>query len=132
MGGKSSRVYITGPGLQLIFCRKIDDDGYLHGLRIWEDRVTGAVRLQASVHGGPMGRTPVWTAFITHNIGKEKWIRTEDSRTVVLRHVRPMVFMSGDDYNSPRNNYGHIIEFKTSSDASDFLDVIRGLATGAH
>lgn len=56
MGGKSSRVYITGPGLQLIFCSKINDDGYLHGLRIWEDQVTGAVRIQASVHGGPMGR----------------------------------------------------------------------------
>ncbi|CAG8030304.1 unnamed protein product [Penicillium olsonii] len=93
---------------------KINDDGYLHGLRIWEDQKTGAVRLQASVHGGEMGRTPVWTAFFNHNLEKN-WIKSEDSKTLVLRHLKPIIFMSEEDYVSPRNSYGRIIEFKSSS-----------------
>lgn len=32
------------------------DDGYIHGLRVYEDFETGAVRLQASVHEGELKR----------------------------------------------------------------------------
>ncbi|KAI9786643.1 MAG: hypothetical protein M1839_006194 [Geoglossum umbratile] len=44
---------------------KIEDDGYLHALRLFRDADSGAVRLQASVLNGEFGlkNTPIWTAF---------------------------------------------------------------------
>lgn len=38
------------------YTSQIADDGYPHALRIFQDTVSGAVRLQASVHKGPMDR----------------------------------------------------------------------------
>jgi hypothetical protein len=35
---------------------QIYDDNFLHALRIFRDRITGAVRLQASVHQGELKR----------------------------------------------------------------------------
>jgi hypothetical protein len=39
-----------------LFGGQILDDNYLHALRIYRDKVSGAVRLQASVHKGEMKR----------------------------------------------------------------------------
>lgn len=36
--------------------RQIVDDDFLHALRVYRDNVSGAVRLQASVHKGEMKR----------------------------------------------------------------------------
>jgi hypothetical protein len=41
---------------QELFGGKIVDDNFLHALRIYRDTVSGAVRLQASVHKGEMKR----------------------------------------------------------------------------
>lgn len=41
---------------QLTSPSQIVDDSYLHGLRVYRDTVSGAVRLQASVHKGEMRR----------------------------------------------------------------------------
>lgn len=38
----------------------IDDDNFTHALRIYRDRISGAIRLQASVHEGDMKRYFVW------------------------------------------------------------------------
>ncbi|KAJ6143311.1 hypothetical protein N7471_002764 [Penicillium samsonianum] len=103
----------------------ITDDDYMHALRVYKDRVTGAVRLQASVHLGDMNHTPVWTAFVTHNLGKRSWLKSYDSKTVILRDIKPVVFMSMDDYNPPQTSQGHhVLEFTSSSDAREFLDVM--------
>jgi hypothetical protein len=93
---------------------------------------SGAVRIQASVHEGEMNRyvkretlcvkfdayiyrTPVWTAFITNNIGRRNWIKSLDSRTVVMRDLNPVIFMSADDYNPPQTSQGHhILQFQSS------------------
>lgn len=38
-------------------CRSlIDDDNFIHALRVYRDRISGAIRLQASVHEGDMRR----------------------------------------------------------------------------
>lgn len=34
----------------------IDDDNFIHALRVYRDRMSGAIRLQASVHEGDMRR----------------------------------------------------------------------------
>lgn len=36
--------------------RQIDDDGYLHALRVYQDVPSGAIRIQSSVHNGPKHR----------------------------------------------------------------------------
>ncbi|CAI7592265.1 unnamed protein product [Penicillium bialowiezense] len=108
---------------------QIEDDGYPHALRIYEDRVTDSVRLQAAVLHGPMKRTPVWSAFITHNLSSPRWIKLEGSQTVVMRNLKPVVFMSADDYLPPQTRHGSlVVKFKTVSDATDFMDVVRELS----
>lgn len=60
--------------------------------------------------------TPVWTAFVTHNLGKRSWLRSYDSKTVILRDVKPVIFMSVDDYTPPQTLHGqHVLEFTSSS-----------------
>ena len=59
--------------------------------------------------------TPVWTAFVTHNLGKRSWLKSYDSRTVIVRDIRSVIFMSMDDYNPPQTPQGHhILEFEKS------------------
>ncbi|KAJ5861713.1 uncharacterized protein N7529_009023 [Penicillium soppii] len=107
----------------------ITDDGYGHALRVYEDVESGAVRLQASVHEGEMTRTPVWTAFITHNIGRRNWIKSIDPQTVIMRNLKPVVYMSTEDYNPQQTTQGyHILKFETSRDANEFLDAMNELA----
>jgi hypothetical protein len=48
------RVYI--PCTKTFVDSLITDDNYRHALRIYRDRISGAVRLQASVHDGEMKR----------------------------------------------------------------------------
>ncbi|KOS46084.1 hypothetical protein ACN38_g3015 [Penicillium nordicum] len=110
---------------QQCFGGTITDDDYVHALRVYKDTVTGAVRLQSSIHLGDLNHTPVWTAFVTHNLGKRSWLRSYDSKTVILRDVKPVIFMSVDDYTPPQTLHGqHVLEFTSSSDASEFLDVM--------
>jgi hypothetical protein len=57
--------------------------------------------------------TPVWTAFVTHNLGKRSWLKSYDSRTVIVRDIKPVIFMSMDDYNPPQTSQGHhVLEFE--------------------
>ncbi|CAG8045750.1 unnamed protein product, partial [Penicillium nalgiovense] len=96
-----------------LFGGTIREDGYTHALRIYKDRVTGAIRLQSSVHESEMKHTPVWTAFVTHNLGKRSWLKPYDSRTVIMRDIKPVIFMSMDDYNPPQTAQGHhLLEFE--------------------
>ncbi|CAI7587575.1 unnamed protein product [Penicillium crustosum] len=106
----------------------ITDDDYVHALRVYKDTVTGAVRLQSSIHLGDLNHTPVWTAFVTHNLGKRSWLKSYDSKTVILRDVKPVIFMSMDDYTPPQTSHGqHVLEFTSSSDAREFLNIMEEL-----
>ncbi|KAG0155218.1 hypothetical protein PDIDSM_792 [Penicillium digitatum] len=110
---------------QECFGGTITDDDYVHALRVYKDTVTGAVRLQASVYLGDMNHTPVWTAFVTHNLGKRKWLKLYDSKTVIMRDTKPVVFISMDEYTPLQTSQGHhVLEFTSSSDAKEFLDVM--------
>lgn len=119
---------------QLKLPSQIVDDSYLHALRVYRDALTGAVRLQASVHKGEMKRyatstcfrlpeianmpassAPVWTAFITHSINSRAWMRRVDSRVVLLRELQRTVF-TFTDYTPPRTARGeHILKFTSRS-----------------
>ncbi|EED19703.1 conserved hypothetical protein [Talaromyces stipitatus ATCC 10500] len=104
----------------------IDDDNFIHALRIYRDRISGAIRLQASVHEGDMKRAPVWTAFITRSIDSPYWIRRVNNR-VLLREIRQVIFFP--EYSPPRTSRGeHILKFTSEDDARDFVDVIERLS----
>ncbi|KAJ5918856.1 hypothetical protein N7454_010000 [Penicillium verhagenii] len=108
---------------------QIVDDEYGHALRVYQDRISGAVRLQASVHKGPMNRTPVWTAFVTHQLTRRGWLKTLNSRSVAVRDLKLTILMSADDYNPPTTDRGdHILKFNTRDDAEGFKGTMEEIA----
>ncbi|KAJ6096205.1 hypothetical protein N7486_006951 [Penicillium sp. IBT 16267x] len=112
-----------------LFGGQIVDDDYPHALRVYQDSVSGAVRLQASVHKGTMDRTPVWTSFVTHQLKRRGWLKRLDSRTVVVRDLKLTILMSAEDYNPPTTSRGeHLLKFTTRSDADSFLDTMEEIA----
>ncbi|KAL2854847.1 hypothetical protein BJY01DRAFT_25402 [Aspergillus pseudoustus] len=111
-----------------LFGSPILDDDYMHALRVYRDRITGAVRLQASVHRGEMKRSPVWTAFITEQVKSRGWIRMVESKVILLRDVRQTTFTSSD-YSPPKTNRGqHKLEFCNQEDAESFISTMAELA----
>ena len=48
---------------------EIEDDGFLHCLRLYRDKDSGGVRLEAAIASGELKHTPVWTAFSKRSAG---------------------------------------------------------------
>ncbi len=110
--------------------RQIEDDDFLHALRVYRDPDSKAVRLQASVLTGEMKKfvliqpktamhtdlvssTPVWTAFITNYLTSPLWFKRVSSKVVCLSELRRHVFSS--DYTPHQTRYGdHALEFTTA------------------
>ncbi|KAI9374685.1 hypothetical protein BJX61DRAFT_274704 [Aspergillus egyptiacus] len=110
----------------------IVDDGFLHALRVYRDRATGSIRLQASIHKGEKKRTPVWTAFITDQIrSKSKgWVRLVEPKVVLLRELRQTIF-TFPEYTPPKTQRGgHVLHFMNRTDAEGFVDTMFELAAG--
>lgn len=55
LAGESTISKVSLPGLTIVYSL-IDDDNFIHALRVYRDRMSGAIRLQASVHEGDMRR----------------------------------------------------------------------------
>ncbi|KEF60880.1 uncharacterized protein A1O9_02442 [Exophiala aquamarina CBS 119918] len=106
------------------FSGAIRDSGYKHALRVYRDRGTDALRLEASVLKGEMENTPIWTAFITHCITSPTWCRySENSSTVYLADLRRHVFSS--DYTPHvAANGEHFLDFELVQDAEDFVNTV--------
>ncbi|KAJ6011117.1 hypothetical protein N7451_002529 [Penicillium sp. IBT 35674x] len=112
-----------------LFGGQIVDDDYPHALRVYQDNISGAVRLQASVHKGIMDRTPVWTAFVTHQLKRRGWLKPLDSRTVAVRDLKLTILMSAEDYNPPTTTRGeHVLKFASRRDADGFLETMKDIA----
>ena len=110
---------------KLTLDRRIVDDHYEHGLRLFQERDTGVIRLQASVQTGEVkrqvaselpdprsvivavlifNRKPVWTAFITHQITSSTWMSRDSRRVVHLAELNRHVFT--DEYLPQRTHTG--------------------------
>ena len=106
---------------------KIIDGGFNHGLRIYRDRLSDAVRIQASVRKGELDRTPVWTAFITHTLASREWLRRINDRTITLADVKLHVFSSRyTPYHTPSGAF--LLRFESKEDADGFEDILYDLA----
>ncbi|KAK3167224.1 hypothetical protein OEA41_010350 [Lepraria neglecta] len=80
---------------EVVFAGRIIDDHYEHALRLFQEEDSGGLRLEASVVRGDLKRTPVWTAFITHQIQSRRWMRRASSRVVHLADLQRFVFTEG-------------------------------------
>ncbi|PKY08365.1 hypothetical protein P168DRAFT_246889 [Aspergillus campestris IBT 28561] len=110
-----------------IFGGLIIDDDYLHALRVYRDKESNAIRLQASIHKGEMNRSPVWTAFITEHVVTRGWARRMDAKKVVLREMEKTIFTLSD-YTPPRTRRGeHVLKFANATDAQEFIRIIGDL-----
>ncbi|KKK18867.1 hypothetical protein ARAM_002740 [Aspergillus rambellii] len=112
-----------------LFGGPIVDDNYLHALRVYRDNVTGAVRLQASVHKGEMKRAPVWTAFISENVKIRGWYRRVESKVILLSELRQIIF-TFSEYTPPRTKKGgYLLKFTSRADADGFIETMAELAS---
>ena len=114
-------------GEKEIFGGKIVDDHYLHALRVFRDRNSQAIRLQASAMTGELARTPVWTAFITHHILSRSWLVRAGPKLIYLRDLRRYIFSS--EYTPQTTARGeHVLSFTSEHDAIGFVETIGDLA----
>ncbi|KAJ5749655.1 hypothetical protein N7533_006683 [Penicillium manginii] len=116
-------------GEEEVYGGQILDDSQRRALRVYRDKKTKAVRFQSSVLGGETDKAPVWTAFVTSNIGRRGWLRSIDPRTILVRDLRPLVLLPAEEYTLPQLETGqHVLRFITPQDAETFLDSIEDLA----
>ena len=122
--------------------RRIADDYFDLGLRLFRENDTGVVRLQASAQTGPVERKPIWTAFITHQILSPSWVLHDGSRGVHLADLQQYIFTQDwKPQMSPTGEFELIftssagtapslakrIRMLTASDAEAFMEVIKDL-----
>ena len=118
---------------QADLCRPIRDNGYKHALRIYRDRMTGAMRLQASVLHGPLKNTPIWTAFITHQITSPRWMRRAKNGhpTIYLADLKRHIFSA--EYQAHIAASGeHILDFDVEKGTDQLLSCLPPLLMLIH
>ncbi|CAD6593939.1 MAG: hypothetical protein ASARMPRED_008234 [Alectoria sarmentosa] len=109
-----------------LFAGRIADDHYEHGLRLFQEKDTGAIRLQASAQTGDLKRKPIWTAFITHQILSPTWMSRDGPGVVHLAELQRYVFT--EEYNPQKTPTGaHELTFLGSADAKEFVKVMKEL-----
>ncbi|RMZ81754.1 hypothetical protein DV738_g1980, partial [Chaetothyriales sp. CBS 135597] len=109
------------------FAGVITDSGSHHALRLYQDRSTGVIRLEAAVLKGSMKNTPVWTAFITHQVTSPTWLeRADHSKSVYLADLKRHIFSSKYTPHVAASGQ-HVLAFDLLSDAEDFESIIREL-----
>jgi hypothetical protein len=105
------------------FSGEIKDDNYLHALRIYVDKDSGGMRLEARARRGAFTQTPIWTAFINGKIGKAAWIKPLNSKVVQLEKLHPYVLCH--NYTPPRGKTGKFrLQFTSSEGKSSLFAVL--------
>ncbi|KAF6239034.1 hypothetical protein HO173_002906 [Letharia columbiana] len=110
-----------------LFAGRIVDDRYEHALRLFQEKDTGVVRLQASAQTGTLKRKPIWTAFVTHQIISPTWMSRDTPGVVHLADLQRYVFT--EEYTPQRTPTGaHELTFILPTDAKDFVKAVKKLA----
>jgi len=114
------------PGEKQEFGGSIQDGRFLHALRIFRDRDSGCVRLEATALRGPLKAIPIWTAFVTQYIGNRKWMKRVGPSTVQFRELHPYMFCDG--YRLSKGNTGkYLVTFTGPDDCRNFMDIFHGI-----
>lgn len=103
-----------GSGEDVLFGGVIKDGDSLHALRLFQDRGSGVIRLEACAHRGPMENVPLWTAFVTKYAADPDWASLEGKYDVTLVAIKPhpYVFLSG--YHPPMRGSEYLLQFDLS------------------
>jgi len=95
------------------FSGEIKDDSFLHALRIYRDKGSGCLRLEARARRGLYTTTPIWTAFITKAMLRKSWMKVATTKTLQLSELHPYVFCP--DYSPPVSKSGKFkLQFTSS------------------
>jgi hypothetical protein len=76
------------------------DSKYRHAVRIFYDKPSHALRLEARPLRGVRKHVPLWTAFVSdvaRQRGLQPWVRRVGPRKVELRRVKKHVFFDEED-----------------------------------
>ena len=94
------------------FGGKIRYGNLCHALRVYRDRSSGAVRLEASALRGHMKDVPIWTAFLTRYAGDPDWAEYRGRGIVSLISLRPQpyIFLAGNEPSRGRGGE-YLLEF---------------------
>lgn len=106
-----------GPAAEeVLFAGQMKHGNMYHALRLWRDRGSGVIRLEAAAVRGPKKDVPIWTAFLTRNAWDPDHVHFEGRGIVSLisLHPHPYVFVSM--YEPPRKPSGDWILPFTSND----------------
>ena len=110
-----------GQGEREYFAGVIRHGDMRHALRIFRDRSSGGVRLEASAKRGAMQDVPIWTAFVTRYAEDPDWPQYEGSGMVSLAAVKPRPYVFLPRYEPARNSAGeYVLQFMTSEGESLF------------
>ena len=102
------------------YAGQIQDDNFLHALRIYRDKDSGCLRLEARALRGPFTSTPIWTAFVTRAMLRKSWIKVVNTKTLQLSELHPYVFCP--EYSPPASKSGKFkLQFTTSKGTRNFL-----------
>jgi len=102
-----------------------------HALRLFQDRGSGVVRLEACALRGPMRDVPLWTAFVTRYAQDPDWAQLERRRrggggggggVVSLAALRPppFVFVSGYEPLRRDGEGQYLLDFETTNGMFQF------------
>ncbi|KAK0977405.1 hypothetical protein LTR91_013318 [Friedmanniomyces endolithicus] len=108
-----------GLGERECFAGAIEHGDMRHALRLFRDRASGGVRLEASAKRGPMQDVPIWTAFVTKYADDRDWPQYEGRGMISLAAVRPAPYVFLPRYEPARNRAGeYVLQFTTSEGRS--------------
>ncbi|KAK4893804.1 hypothetical protein LTR27_007829 [Elasticomyces elasticus] len=118
-------------GERELFAGVIKHGDMRHALRLFRDRASGGVRLEASAKRGPMQDVPIWTAFITRYAEDPDWPQYEGDGLVSLAAIKPPPYVFLPHYEPPRNRDGeYVLHFVTSDDGKQFVESWVALCRG--
>ncbi|KAK5676155.1 hypothetical protein LTS10_011447 [Elasticomyces elasticus] len=118
-------------GERELFAGVIKHGDMRHALRLFRDRASGGVRLEASAKRGPMQDVPIWTAFVTRYAEDPDWPQYEGDGLVSLAAIKPPPYVFLPHYEPPRNRDGeYVLHFVTSDDGKQFVESWVALCRG--
>jgi hypothetical protein len=86
------------------YAGEIKDDNFLHTIRIYRDKTSGCLRLEARARRGSFTATPIWTAFVTRAMLRKPWIKVVGLKILQLTELHPYSFCP--QYTPPTSKSG--------------------------
>ncbi|KAF2723161.1 hypothetical protein K431DRAFT_302085 [Polychaeton citri CBS 116435] len=118
---------------EIEYAGQICDGQLLHALRLFRDRGSGVIRLEASALRGPMRDVPLWTAFVTKYVGDPDHFQDEGGGRVHAAALRPPPYYFNPEYAMAKDRFGaYILNFTSATDARGFMNVWRSVCNRAN